>query len=310
MNVSYKILESTENGQLLGKTMEESSDWMRNCCKSSRSFNSTVIDGSDDVIFRIERPYRSSFCGIAAMPGMNLINMFPGLNILNLFTSYVFPQEINITDASHTKIIEVKQTGSWTNLNIEIRNIHTNSKLSLSKNFITASLPSFCDVVCGETVLQVLDDNKNLVAEIVKEHRGCCTEFYSPCDTIIVKFMDLVDSVEDNNNNDGMSISTTNFGSSVTRTPLQKESSNNISKKMSGISRKTSTFIHGSHGSSLCTWDKIGILGAAILVDMHCWEYNYDQDGLCEECAFTKRNKAMRFAAKNFIKFNSFANSK
>ena len=47
-----------------------------------------------------------------------------------------------------------------------------------------------------------------------------------------------------------------------------------------------------------------------MLIDMHCWEYNYDQDGLCEECTFTKRNKAMRFAAKNFIKFNSFGNSK
>ena len=103
--------------------------------------------------------------------------------------------------------------------------------------------------------------------------RGFCTEVYSPADTLVIKFMDLVDIAVDEkllngnfNNNNNLQSETTNF-SQQTRTDLTPSEQQPAAQQASKPAfRKVSTFIHGS-SSCLSTWDKIGIIGAAILTD-------------------------------------------
>ena len=142
----------------------------------------------------------------------------------------------------------MKQTGSWTNLELEIHNIHSNTKLKLSKNILKIGSTSCCNVFCGEISVQVFDEMRNLVAEIIKEDRGCCTEVYAPCDTIIVKFMDLSDPCEIAGKNiNSHAINTTSFNDSCPQTnlgtpPKKKDEVFRSSASLRGVFLKMSYF--------------------------------------------------------------------
>jgi len=52
-----------KTGEVIGMFKEQSGACSRQCCKNMRGFTAQVVDSQGEVIFKMERPFKCSFCG-------------------------------------------------------------------------------------------------------------------------------------------------------------------------------------------------------------------------------------------------------
>jgi len=168
-----------QTGEVIGMFKEQSGMCARQCCKNGRGFKAQVVDAQGDVIFKMIRPFKCSFCG--------------GFCCECEPDSCCASQQIYVYDRNDNKLGSVIQGQGVSGLgwigcccycdwNLSLKDVKGNEQYIMRNDV--------CSLSCGcdDKHLPITRAGGLRVGALTKKWRGCATECCTIADALLIDF--------------------------------------------------------------------------------------------------------------------------